>query len=161
MLQGVSRPVWRVPDMIDCDCQGSQLGVSLRRAPNKGLHRPLVTLAGFVCLGPASKARRETLAFLISRPGPVLAQDAWSLSSERHGERRQQGGTGALKNTNTGKHTDMCKKHIHAGQTCTHEYISVTTCTHTTHNTLPVVRSFTSYTHNLLWSPFPKRWIKT
>lgn len=66
--------------MIDCDCQGSQLGASLRRVPNKGLHRPLVTLAGFVVPGPASKTQRETLAFLISRPGPVLAQDVESLS---------------------------------------------------------------------------------
>lgn len=56
--------------MIDCDCQGSQLGVSSRRYPNKGLHRASVTLAGFVCLGPASKTRQETLAFLMSGPGP-------------------------------------------------------------------------------------------
>lgn len=74
----------RISDMIDCDCQGSQLGVSLRRAPNAGLHRPLVTLAGFVCLGRASKTRRETLAFLMSGPDPVLVQDAGSLSSEQH-----------------------------------------------------------------------------
>lgn len=86
--------------MIDCDCQDSQLGVLLRRAPNKGLHRPLVTLAGFVVLGPASKTQRETLAFLISQPGPVLAQDVGSLSSEQRGARRWEGGTnGDKRNT--------------------------------------------------------------
>lgn len=53
-------------------------------ALNAGLRRPLVTLAGFVLLGRSSKTWRETLAFLMSGPDPVLVQDAGSLSSEQH-----------------------------------------------------------------------------
>lgn len=47
--------------MIDGDCQGPQLGVSLDRDPGRGLRTSSVTLAGFLRLGLPSKTRQETL----------------------------------------------------------------------------------------------------
>lgn len=102
---GHDGPEWGVPDMINCDCQGPQLGVSPCQDTDKGLHRPSVTSDGFFCaLGSRIKAPMGDINIFNEQAAPcagTASQIAFIWTTIENGRE-------AL--------TELCKSHRHVKQ---------------------------------------------
>lgn len=77
MLQGVNRPVCHISDMIDCDCQGSQLGVSLCRGSECRITRALGNLGWLCAPGSLIKDLAGDISIFNERAGPRAGAGCW------------------------------------------------------------------------------------